>query len=54
MHVTGLHRPLRKDDTPLDGGSRLKQLCVSLEVGRRVLRISWFRNGNPMYCTVMT
>ena len=21
MHVTGLHRPLRKDDTPLDGGS---------------------------------
>ena len=41
MHVTGLHRPLRKDDRPLDGGSGKKKEnnCESLEVGRRVLRI---------------
>ena len=41
MHVTGLHRPLRKDDTPLDGGSsnaRGKGNCGSS-----------FRSGPPCF-----
>ena len=41
MHVTGLHRPLRKDDTPLDGGSRLKQ--------RKRKQVTELRSGPPCF-----
>ena len=54
MHVTSLHRPLRKDDTPLDGGSsnaseeRTEESC--LEVGRRVLRMMETKSQRRLRC----